>query len=83
MAITRNKDYLIWSIVSLICCFCPIGLAALIFSIKSRDANNQNDADSAAKHSRTAFYLNIAALVLGIILIIIVVTLQIVAASRR
>ncbi|XP_018427201.1 PREDICTED: dispanin subfamily A member 2b-like [Nanorana parkeri] len=82
MAVTRGKDYLVWSIFSLICCFCPLGLAALIFSIKSRDANNQNDADTAEKHSRTSLYLNIAALVLGIILIIVIVAIQISARAH-
>ncbi|KAM5132384.1 dispanin subfamily A member 2b-like [Mantella aurantiaca] len=82
MAVTRNKDYLVWSIISLICCCFPLGLAALIFSIKSRDANNQNDADTAAKHSRTSFYLNIAALVLGVILIIVIVAVQISNAKK-
>ncbi|KAG9467279.1 hypothetical protein GDO78_015255 [Eleutherodactylus coqui] len=82
MAISRQKDYLGWSIFSLLCCFCPIGLAALIFSLKSRDASNQNDADSAVKHSRTAFSLNIAALVVGIIVLIIAIVFFFVARSR-
>ncbi|KAM3921167.1 dispanin subfamily A member 2b-like [Leptodactylus fuscus] len=76
MAISRQKDYLVWSIMSLLCCFCPLGLAALIFSIKSRNASNENDSDGAVKHSKTAFYLNIAALVMGIIMIIIIAVLS-------
>ncbi|XP_044134614.1 dispanin subfamily A member 2b-like [Bufo gargarizans] len=81
MAITRQKDYLSLSIVSMLFCFCPLGLAALIFSLKSRDASNQNDPDTAAKHSKTAYHLNIAAMVVGIILIIIVVIANIVVVS--
>ncbi|XP_040278303.1 dispanin subfamily A member 2b-like [Bufo bufo] len=66
-----QKDYLIWSIVNLICCCLPLGLAALIFSIKTRDATQQNDSFLAAKHSRTARSLNIAATVIGIIITIV------------
>ncbi|XP_040271455.1 dispanin subfamily A member 2b-like [Bufo bufo] len=81
MTISRQKDYLALSILSMFFCFCPLGLAALIFSLKSRDASNQNDADTAAKHSKTAFSLNIAAMVVGIILIIIVIIANIVVVS--
>nr|DBA15750.1 TPA: hypothetical protein GDO54_003218 [Pyxicephalus adspersus] len=83
MADSRNKDYLVWSIFSLVCCFCPIGVAALLFSIKSRDANNKNEADVAAKYSRIAFYLNIAALVLGIIMIIVFTAITISARQQK
>ncbi|XP_069804831.1 dispanin subfamily A member 2b-like [Dendropsophus ebraccatus] len=82
MPISQQKDYLAWSIFSLLCCFCPLGLAALIFSLKSRDAANQNDSDTATKYSRKAFSLNIAALVAGIIMIIIVIVYSIVVRSR-
>ncbi|KAM4015634.1 dispanin subfamily A member 2b-like isoform 1-T2 [Anomaloglossus baeobatrachus] len=73
MASSGQKDYLGWSIFSTLCCCLPIGVAALIFSIKARDAANQNDSTTAAKHSKMAFNLNIAALVLGIIFIMIVI----------
>ncbi|CAJ0950183.1 unnamed protein product [Ranitomeya imitator] len=68
---TPQKDYLVWSIVNLICCCLPIGLAAVIFSVKTRDATNQNNAALASKHSGTAYALNIAATVIGVILIIV------------
>ncbi|KAG8544874.1 hypothetical protein GDO81_021682 [Engystomops pustulosus] len=82
MANIRQKDYLIWSIVSMVCCCCPLGLAALIFSVKSRNSSNENDSDGAVKHSRTSFQLNIAALVVGIIMIIIVIVYSIVIRSK-
>ncbi|CAJ0950181.1 unnamed protein product [Ranitomeya imitator] len=39
------KDYLVWSILSLLCCCLPIGLAAVIYSVRTRDATHQNDPD--------------------------------------
>ncbi|XP_069598576.1 dispanin subfamily A member 2b-like [Ranitomeya imitator] len=68
---TPQKDYLVWSIINLICCCLPLGLAAIIFSIKTRDATHQNNSLLAAKHSRTAYALNVAATVIGVILTII------------
>ncbi|XP_044134613.1 dispanin subfamily A member 2b-like [Bufo gargarizans] len=70
-----QKDYLIWSIVNLICCCLPLGIVALLFSIKTRDACHQNDTALANRNSRTAFNLNIAATVIGVIIIIISVVL--------
>ncbi|XP_069803827.1 dispanin subfamily A member 2b-like [Dendropsophus ebraccatus] len=62
------KDYLVWSIVNLIFCCLPLAVAALIFSIKTRDANHQNNADLATEYSSTAEGLNAAATVIGIFL---------------
>ncbi|CAJ0950184.1 unnamed protein product [Ranitomeya imitator] len=65
-----QKDYLVWSIVNLICCCLPLGLAAVIFSVKSRDATQRNNVELAAKHSGTAYGLNIAATMTGVIFLI-------------
>ncbi|XP_056400023.1 dispanin subfamily A member 2b-like [Hyla sarda] len=65
------SDHLVWSIMNLICCCMPLGLAALIFSIKTRNAHYENDAPLAAGHSHTAKALNIAATVIGMVIIII------------
>ncbi|XP_040183049.1 synapse differentiation-inducing gene protein 1-like [Rana temporaria] len=60
------KDYLGLSIMNMICCCLPIGIAALIFSVQTRDAANRQDAISAQANSRTAFTLNMVALGIGI-----------------
>ncbi|XP_069596876.1 dispanin subfamily A member 2b-like [Ranitomeya imitator] len=73
---TPQKDYLVWSIVNLICCCLPIGLAAVIYSVKTRDATHQNNAALASKHSGTAYKLNIAATVVGIIVIIVFIVIR-------
>ncbi|KAM3921166.1 dispanin subfamily A member 2b-like [Leptodactylus fuscus] len=77
-----QKDYLVWSILNLICCCLPLGIVALIYSIKTRDATHQNDTFSAGKHSRTAFKLNISATVIGIILNIIFMIIYFVYLSK-
>ncbi|CAH2254348.1 proline-rich transmembrane 1-like [Pelobates cultripes] len=61
-----HNDYLCLSIVSLILCFLPLGVAAVIYSCKSRDSLRHGDMFSAAIDSRMAFKLNMAALGIGI-----------------
>ncbi|XP_056399372.1 dispanin subfamily A member 2b-like [Hyla sarda] len=73
-----QKDYLVWSIINLICCCLPLGIVALIFSIKTRDATHQNNTFLAAKHSGTAKNLNIAATVIGVVINIIVIAIYVV-----
>ncbi|XP_069598968.1 dispanin subfamily A member 2b-like [Ranitomeya imitator] len=71
-----QKDYLVWSIINLLFFCLPLGVAALFYSIKTRDANYQNNAVLALKHSGTAYGLNISATVVGIILIIIIIIIR-------
>ncbi|KAE8594627.1 hypothetical protein XENTR_v10019722 [Xenopus tropicalis] len=66
----RVRDYLGVSIANLVCCCLPLGLAALLYSIQTRDALARRDTDSAARYSQTAFRLNIAAFVFGIVILI-------------
>uniref|UniRef100_UPI0037E74AEE dispanin subfamily A member 2b-like n=1 Tax=Semicossyphus pulcher TaxID=241346 RepID=UPI0037E74AEE len=71
------QDHIIWSL----CCFCYynpfcLGLAALIFSIKSRDRKVAGDLEGARHYGSTARSLNIASSILaGIGLLIIVITI--------
>ncbi|KAG8569943.1 hypothetical protein GDO81_014602 [Engystomops pustulosus] len=60
------KDHLSWSIVNMICCCLPLGIAALVFSIQTKDAIHRQDYPAAAQRSRSAYIINIVALVLGL-----------------
>ncbi|XP_040182739.1 interferon-induced transmembrane protein 1-like [Rana temporaria] len=61
------KDYLAWSVVNLIFFNLIFGIVALVYSHKTRDAVRRGDSFAAGSYSRTAFSLNVTALVLGII----------------
>ncbi|XP_071344290.1 dispanin subfamily A member 2b-like [Trachinotus anak] len=70
------QDHIIWSL----CCFvhfnpCCLGLAALIYSIKSRDRKVAGDLDGARNYGSTARCLNIwstvLACIIGLVFIII------------
>ncbi|KAJ8287617.1 hypothetical protein COCON_G00002760 [Conger conger] len=78
-----KPDYLGYSIFTMLCCCLPLGLAALIYSIKTRDANNQGLQQKADGSSRTARNLNHAALGIGIAIIILYIVYTAVIASRH
>ncbi|KAL6462252.1 hypothetical protein MHYP_G00286740 [Metynnis hypsauchen] len=66
----REPDYLCYSIFTMLCCCLPLGIAALVFSIKTRDANLSGDNQRAKKNSQTACMLNSAAVAIGIVLFV-------------
>ncbi|XP_053307633.1 proline rich transmembrane protein 1B-like [Spea bombifrons] len=69
------KDYLGLSIFNLICCCLPLGIAALVYSCKTRDSLARGDMVSASSESRTTFTLNMVALGIGITVNIIWIAL--------
>ncbi|XP_024120135.1 dispanin subfamily A member 2b-like [Oryzias melastigma] len=77
------RDHIIWSL----CCFfysnpfC-LGLAALIFSIKSRDRKIVGDLDGARHYGSTARCLNIAATIIVCITAVIGIVVLAVFASQ-
>ncbi|XP_017564174.2 synapse differentiation-inducing gene protein 1-like [Pygocentrus nattereri] len=68
-------DYLGYSIFTLLCCCLPLGVAALVFSMKTRDANTSGNRPVAERNSRTAFILNNTALGIGIVFTIVYIVL--------
>ncbi|XP_037539006.1 dispanin subfamily A member 2b-like [Nematolebias whitei] len=72
------SDYVVWSICNFIYgnMFC-LGLAAFIFSIKSRDRKVVGDHQGARHYSSTARCLNIWATVLNIIILLFCIILLI------
>ncbi|KAF4073247.1 hypothetical protein AMELA_G00256720 [Ameiurus melas] len=69
--VPNAPTYLGWSICNTLCCCLPIGIVAIVFSIRADTANSIGDSARAHAHSRMAKNMNIAALVVGIIIFII------------
>lgn len=74
-------DYLGFSIFTLICCCLPIGIAALVFSVETRDAIAAGNLQEAQRKSILSRNLNIAALVCGLVIIAIVIALNFIIIS--
>ncbi|KAK6172227.1 hypothetical protein SNE40_015937 [Patella caerulea] len=64
---TAPRDYMGLSIFTCLCCFCPLGLAAIIYSMRSTDAFRHGDFILATSYAATARNLSFAAIVVGII----------------
>ncbi|XP_028325472.1 proline-rich transmembrane protein 1-like [Gouania willdenowi] len=75
------NDYLGYSIFTMLCCCLPLGIAALVYSISAREANNMGNQAAAERSSRTARTLNHVALGIGIGFIILWIVYTAVAVS--
>ncbi|XP_059364791.1 synapse differentiation-inducing gene protein 1-like isoform X1 [Carassius carassius] len=71
-------DHLGYSIFTMLCCCLPLGIAALVFSCSTRNANYSGQQELAEKNSKTALTLNHFALALGLIFIVLYIIFQVV-----
>lgn len=76
-------DYLGYSIFTMLCCCLPLGIAALVFSINTRNANMSGQQNLAERNSKMAFTLNNTALGIGIVILVLYVTLIIVNSKHQ
>nr|XP_020667566.1 transmembrane protein 91-like [Pogona vitticeps] len=74
---TPSPDFLGYSIFTMLCCCLPLGIAALVFSIQTRQDNHNRDYAAARRNSRKAQTLNHTALGLGIAFIILYIILMV------
>ncbi|KAL8220137.1 UNVERIFIED_CONTAM: hypothetical protein K2H54_039404 [Gekko kuhli] len=74
---THEPDYLGYSIFTMSCCCLPLGIAALVYSILTRDANRMGNGTEAQRNSRMARNFAHAALFVGIVLITAYIVLRV------
>uniref|UniRef100_A0A8C8VIH5 Uncharacterized protein n=1 Tax=Pelusios castaneus TaxID=367368 RepID=A0A8C8VIH5_9SAUR len=80
----RNvPTYLGLSIFNLLCCCLPLGVAALIYSLRVENATGTGDMERASQASRTARMLNIVGIVIGIIFIIIGIVIVVLTRNAK
>ncbi|RVE64802.1 hypothetical protein OJAV_G00129620 [Oryzias javanicus] len=68
---TDAPTYLVWSIFNTACCCLPLGIAAIHYSNRVKEANSVGNGVEAEDASRMARNLNITGVVLGLIFTII------------
>ncbi|XP_043116282.1 proline rich transmembrane protein 1B-like [Puntigrus tetrazona] len=66
-------DYLGYSIFTMLCCCLPLGIAAVVYSCSTRDANYSGRRELAEKNSKTARTLNHVGVSLGLIIFVLYV----------
>ncbi|XP_059364421.1 synapse differentiation-inducing gene protein 1-like [Carassius carassius] len=71
------RDYLGYSIFTMLCCCFPLGIAALIFSCSTRNANLLGQRELAEKNSKTTLILNHAALGVGLVFIVLLIIVNV------
>ena len=71
----KPKDYLCFSIFTLIACNLILGIIAVVFSVLSRNAYRDQQIEDARSKGKVAFILNVVALIIGIITWIVAVAL--------
>lgn len=69
----NSTPFLVWSIINLVCCCMPLGIAGLVFAIKAGSATTQEDADKAIKLAKT---LNLVGTILGAVVAVLYVVLM-------
>ncbi|XP_018586249.2 trafficking regulator of GLUT4 1-like isoform X2 [Scleropages formosus] len=68
------RDYLLLAFCSCFCFFWPLSIAALVFSILSRNSLQQGDLDGARRLGRLARLLSFVSMGLGLLMIVVYVT---------
>ncbi|RXN07930.1 synapse differentiation-inducing gene protein 1-like [Labeo rohita] len=64
--VAAAPDYIFYSIFTMLCCCLPLGIAAVVFSCNTRNANLAGQRELAMSSSKVAFILNNVALGLGL-----------------
>ncbi|XP_062517726.1 proline-rich transmembrane protein 1-like [Corticium candelabrum] len=65
------QDFLMLSILMLVCCFWPLGIIAVYMSLMARDKLSQGDIVSARKASRWARALSFVGITIGLVIYIV------------
>uniref|UniRef100_A0A8C4KUT5 Uncharacterized protein n=1 Tax=Equus asinus asinus TaxID=83772 RepID=A0A8C4KUT5_EQUAS len=73
---TRKKDYLFLSIIAFFF-FIPLAIPALLFSLKTREANFLGDQRKAKISSRLVLGFSISSILLGTLLVICTVVIRV------
>ena len=73
--VSHVSDYLIWSIITTICCCMPLGLIGVIYSVLGKSDLKAGNHDDAVKKSKIAFWCNLVGLILGLIIFVIYISI--------
>jgi hypothetical protein len=73
------NDYLCWSIFNTIFCNICFGVMAIVYSVKTRQSIQHHSLANAQQQSSAAFKLNMAAFLVGLLVIVLIILLNVFA----
>ncbi len=76
-------DYLVWSILELVCCCLPFGIVSLIYSVQANNAKKMGNFTVAHENAEKAKKFLIWGVVLGAVVNIAVIAIQVLAALAQ
>lgn len=69
-------DYLVWSIITTLCCCLPLGIAGIVLSVQTKSEMKIGNFAAAQEKSKYAFYCNLIGLIVGFLVNIIAFAVQ-------
>ncbi|MDR3183758.1 MAG: CD225/dispanin family protein [Planctomycetaceae bacterium] len=72
----NTTGYLIWSIITTLCCCIPLGIVGIIFSVQASTSVKNGRFDEATAQCKTAFWCNLIGMIVGFISCIIGIVVQ-------
>ncbi|MBR5621608.1 MAG: CD225/dispanin family protein [Opitutales bacterium] len=72
----KKRDYLVWSILSTLFCCLPLGIVAIVYSVKANSAYDAGNTEEYVKSADKAKFWLILSAVLGFIISALAALLQ-------
>lgn len=72
---SQSVCYLVWSILSCLFCFWPLGLTAIVFSSLAVNAACSGQGERARSNGNIALWLNVAADIIGIVCLVVFIVI--------
>lgn len=76
-------DNLLLSVLACLCCFCPVGMFAIMYSWQAKSANEHQDYTAALRYGSKAKKLAMISITIGVVIIIISFALRLVSYFSR
>ena len=79
--LSRAVCYLIWSVLGCACCFWPLGTPAIVFASLAVSAARRGHYDKAEQNENVAMWLTVAAMIVGVFVLIVLLCCVIIPTS--
>lgn len=71
-----QKDFFLFSIFNILCCNVCLGIPALVYSVKTREANKHGRYQDASASSRLSKIFNIYSVLVGLLILALIIIIE-------